>query len=273
MKDNDLIFSLNSWGDFLSKIFPISGVVFLVITLLYIRIRTGSNFFLMYRIHELLGGMKPFYSKRLSSHWESFEDLNRVNLWFGLKLKSARSLAEFLDWIEKGSVELHEAGNAVPYLNATKRKFMLPRFRKFAHAIVIFLVFILTVIIVPFAISPKALISINETHTLFWVSSGTANSFTYPLSFFPGVDGWGVDSKFCLFDNTVEPLSNEEDKRVICSLVLGNYDETLKSTIRLQHITAIYLSLIIFYVLIAYIPLRVRGTHAIELHRRMRWML
>jgi hypothetical protein len=273
MKEPSLVFSISNWGDVLSKLFPISGVLFLIITFFYIRIRTGSNFFLIYRIHELLGGMKPFYSKRLSSHWESFEDLNRVNLWFGLKLKSSSSLNEFLNWIERGNIEIHEAGYAVPYLNATKRKFFLPRFRRLTHFIISFFISMLTVVIITFAINPMVLVSVTKTHTWFWVSTGKANSLLYPLSTVPGIEGWAIDSEFCLFNNKAYPLEDEWDKTVICNLVLGTFDKHLKSTIKLQHATSIYFSFIALYILIAYVPLRIRGTNAIALHRRMRWML
>jgi hypothetical protein len=80
--------ALSAFADLLMRFGPLLGAFALIIFVIF---RTKS-FFFFYRIQGLIGGAQAFHDERVQRHGKSFEDMHRLNLWFGLNLTSLRAM-------------------------------------------------------------------------------------------------------------------------------------------------------------------------------------
>jgi hypothetical protein len=228
MQDQKYLSSLSAVADFFERFGPLLGFLGLVI---FVLIRTRSFFFVLYRIQSLVGGAQAFHDERVQRHWKSFEDMHRLNLWFGLNLRSSRAMHQLFAWLDRHNISVGEISRSVPYFDTNTLQFTFPKkwhlkldlTWRSVSASVVFLVACV------FGASDYALLYVKKTHTAFWVGSGQAYSAGYPISSrFAEGGGWHVRDDYCLFTDTSEPLQEDWDKQVICHLVLGNRDDYIQ---------------------------------------------
>jgi hypothetical protein len=235
MADQGSLNSAVQWVDFFTKVAPIAlGAVLVAFTWL----RKQTVFFPLYRLYQLVGGRKSFHNARLERHWQAYEDLNNINLWFGLGLRSSRLMHEFFAWLEQRKFTLEEVASCRPYFDANARELRIPsRRRRVSIGIFAFIWLIAFAVFgQAFAFQDKALIKVNKTGTWAWVESGEAYGVTYPVVkwFRPGAS-WHLDNSQCLFEDRAVPFDDQRDKDVICRVVLGNNNDALNDAVVLQH--------------------------------------
>lgn len=261
--------SLNSavqWVDFITKLAPfILGGVLVAFTWL----RTQTVFFPLYRLYQLVGGRKSFHNARLERHWQAYEDLNNINLWFGLGLRSSRLMHEFLAWLERRKLTLEEVASCRPYFDANARELRIPSRRRRIFIGVFAMVWLIAFAVFgqAFAFHDKALIKVNKTGTWAWVESGEAYGVTYPVVkwFWPAAS-WHLDNSQCLFEDRVAPLDDQWDKDVICQVVLGNNNDAVNDAVVLQHriAAASYGLLMLLMVVVVYHAQRIVNAKALS---------
>jgi len=244
MNDSHYLASLAAAADAFERFGPYVIAILIAAFVVY---RTRSLFFLFYRIQGLIGGNQAFHDGRIQRHWQSYEDMHRLNLWFGLRLKNSRSMHQLFAWLDRHKLSVNEVAKTVPYFDTNHLKFSYPsRCEIIWNRIWIslsgtLLIFAANV----FVYTDYALLYVNKTHTLFWVNSGHAYSPSFPISsrIAPG-HSWHVDSEYCLFSDGTAPLSEKWDQEVICGLVLGNNTEYVENAIQSQRYLSIYLFVI-----------------------------
>lgn len=235
MADSGALNSAIQLTDLVIKVLPYALGLFLIGFTWW---RTGTVFFPLYRLYQLVGGRKSFHSDRIERHWQAYEDLNNINLWFGLRLRSSRAMHEFIAWLDKHKVTLEEAARCRPYFDANQRKVNLPTQarRRVAFSSLASVMVVLLIAATILMLQDKALLKVNKTHTWLWVASGEAYGVSYPLMKWISATGsWHLDSSQCLFEDNAVPLADQWDKDVICRLVLGNEPDYVNDAVASQH--------------------------------------
>ena len=251
MPDQKYLAALSAFADLLMRFGPLLGAFALIIFVIF---RTKSFFFVFYRVQGLIGGAQAFHDERVQRHWKSFEDMHRLNLWFGLNLTSPRAMHQLIAWLDRHKIGIGEIAKAVPYFDTNTLEFFYPatwhlRLNRVwvcaSGAVLLFGA-------VTFAVSDYALFYVKKTNTPFWVNAGHAFSIGYPLtSHFAGSDSWHLDREYCLFTNSPAPLENALDKAVICHLIVGERDGYVQDTIQNQYYLSAFL---VFMLLLLTIP-------------------
>lgn len=263
MPEQKYLASLSTFGDLLVWFGPLVGALALI---LFVTLRTRSFFFVLHRVQSLLGGAQSFHDERVQRHWKSFEDMHRLNLWFGLKLTSARAMHQLFAWLDRNGIGVGEIAKAVPFFNTNKLEFSFPAaWRvKLEWFWISFSGVFLLLNAATFALSDYALFYVKSTHTGFWVNAGNAYSIGYPLtSSFEGGGSWHLESEYCLFTSEAKPLDNDLDKTVICSLILGGRDDYIQETIQSQRYLVVFLLCVL---LILVIPAVLRAKSRKQAH-------
>lgn len=269
MPDQKYFSSLSAAADLIERFGPLFGFLILAGFVLF---RTRSLFFVFYRIQSLIGGAQAFHDERVQRHWKSFEDMQRLNLWFGLNLTSSRAMHQLFAWLDRHNVSVGEIAKSVPYFDPNTLQFSFPKpwVVKVGLAWRSIFASIAFLIAGAFGGSDYALLYVKKTHTLFWVGSGQAYSAGYPISsLLVNGGGWHVRGDHCLFTDTPEPLREEWDKQVICHLVLGNRDDYIQEAMQSQRwASAIFFVLFLF---IAIPPLRLaaKRQQALSVQKRI----
>lgn len=263
MPEQKYLASLTTFGDIFVWFGPLVGTLALIT---FVVVRTRSLFFLLHRIQSLLGGAQSFHDERVQRHWKSFEDMHRLNLWFGLKLNSSRAMHQLFAWLDRHNIGVGEIAKAVPFFDTNKLEFSFPatwRIRLEWIWVSVASLFLL-VNAATFAASNYALFYVKKTHTGFWVNAGHAYSADYPLrSLFAGEGSWHLEGEYCLFTDEAAPLDNDWDKAVICHLILGERDDYIKETIESQRYLVVFL---ICVLLIVAVPSLLRAKSRKQAH-------
>ncbi|WP_110947891.1 DUF6216 family protein [Pseudomonas bohemica] len=229
-----LVKSPLEWIDVTIKVLPYLGALALMT---YVIFRTNAMFYVVYRWHQLLGATKGFHSKFAQRVWADHEDLQRFNLWFGLHLSTSRHMANLLSWLDRHELTIEELCRARRYFDANELKFKIPsklRRRTVRSLMLLAIVFLLPAAYV-FTQTSYAWLTVKKTHTTFWVQPNDA--FNGTDNWLPWVaPHWAVDNQYCLFSDGVEPFKEQWDKDVVCSLVLGNYNQKIEDIIGEQFV-------------------------------------
>lgn len=225
-----LVKSPLEWIDVIIKLLPYVGAIALM---LYVVFRTNAMFYVVYRWHQLLGATKGFHNKFAQRVWADHEDLQRFNLWFGLNLSTSKHMAKLLSWLVRHELTIEELCRARRYFDANELEFKIPsklRRRTVRSSMLLAIVFLLTAAYV-FTETRYAWLTVKKTHTTFWVQPNSA--FNGSGSWLPWAqsDQWAVNNQYCLFSDGLEPFKEQWDKDVVCSLVLGNYNQKIEDII------------------------------------------
>jgi hypothetical protein len=215
------------------KVLPYLGAVALM---LYVILRTNAMFYVVYRWHQLLGAAKSFNSKFVQRVWADHEDLQRFNLWFGLDLKTSKHLAKLLSWLGRNDLTIEELCRARRYFDANELTFKIPskRRRRTVRALMLAAMTFLFLSSYVLTHTHYAWLTVKKTQTMFWVQPDEAFNGSSKWLSWAGAAHWTVGNDYCLFSDGLEPFTEQWDKDVICSLVLGNNNQRIEDVIREQ---------------------------------------
>lgn len=262
MPDQKYLASLTVAATFIEKFGPYLGALLLIV---FVLLRTRSMFFLLYRIQILIGGGQAFHNERIQRHWKSYEDMHRLNLWFGLHLRSSQAMHQLFGWLDRHHIAVDDVARCVPYFDANTRAFRFtPPWALWAERMYMWIAAIMLIAgALLFVYADHALVYVNKTRTAFWINSGQASSISYPLTsyFLPHV-GWEIDSQYCLFKSDTAPLNDDWDKHVICELVLGNRDDFIREAVDSQRYLSIYLFMLFLIVSVGGVRRSIKRKHA-----------
>jgi hypothetical protein len=225
-----LVKSPLEWIDVTIKLLPYIGALALMA---YVMLRTNAMFYVVYRWHQLLGATKDFNSKFAQRVWADHEDLQRFNLWFGLQLKTSKHMTKLLSWLQQHELTIEELCRARRYFDANELAFRIPSkhrrrgVRTMMHCTAGFLFFWAYV----FTQTPYALLTVKKTHTAFWVQPNEAFNGAGIWLPWDSDAQWTVDNQYCLFSDGLAPFKDQWDKDVVCSLVLGTYNQKIEDII------------------------------------------
>lgn len=221
-----LVKSPLEWIDLIIKLLPYVGAIGLMV---YVMFRTNAMFYVVYRWHQLLGATKGFHNKFAQRVWADHEDLQRFNLWFGLNLSTSRHMTKLLSWLDRHEVTIEELCRARRYFDANELKFRIPSKlrRRTIRSLMLLAMTSLFLAAYLFTQTPYALLTVKKTHTTFWVQPNDAFNGTGTWLPWTSSGQWAVDNQYCLFSDGVEPFKEQWDKDVVCSLVLGNYNQKI----------------------------------------------
>ncbi|MDD1965910.1 DUF6216 family protein [Pseudomonas putida] len=269
MPDQKYLSLLSAAADLFERFAPLLGFAALVV---FVLLRTRSLFFVFYRIQSLIGGAQAFHDERVQRHWKSFEDMQRLNLWFGLNLTSSRAMHQLFAWMDRHNLSVGEISRSMTFFDANRLEFIFPKnwylkldliWRSSALVILGFGA-------IMFSWSDYALLYVKKTHTLFWVAGGHAYSAGYPISsYFVDGGSWHLRDDYCLFTNAIAPLAEEWDKQVICHLVLGNREDYVQDAIQNQHWLGWFLAVLFLYVSFRLMRYLISRKLALNIHERV----
>jgi hypothetical protein len=269
MPDQKYLSSLSAAADFFERFGPLMGFVLLIGFVLF---RTRSLFFVFYRIQSLIGGAQAFHDERVQRHWKSFEDMHRLNLWFGLNLTSSRAMHQLFAWLDRHNVSVGEIARSLPYFNPNTLQFTFPKrwvvkLDLSWRAVVASVVFLIAGV---FGATDYALLYVKKTHTLFWVGSGHAYSADYPISsLFENGGSWHIRDDYCLFTDAPDPLHEEWDKQVICHLVLGNRDDYIQEAMQSQKWSSAVFFVLFLFIAVPPLRMAVKRQQALSVQKRI----